>query len=237
MINNKLHLQILYTKTNTKTYLMSHKSIQALLLTGIIGAIIVGIGEYMLHFIPGGPEGEISMLFSVPLERAAIGHFIAVAGIPLYFIGYFGLMQFFSKTNESLSIALLAGGVISFTIGGIWVASRYFAAEVFQHSAGTPDFDFYLASYEDHVQVLVWVLRISIALVSVLYIILVLTNKNGMPKWLAIFNPIVLLGIIISTVFWIKPIGIHIAPIAMNATHFIFFGIILLQLKKQPINQ
>ena len=212
------------------------KSTQALLISGIIASIIVGIGEYLLHFIPEGPEGEISMLFSVPLERAAIGHFIAVAGIPLYFSGYFGLMQFFKKTSEPLSIALLISGVISFTVGGIWVASRYFAAEVFQHSAGTPDFDFYLKSYEDHVQVLVWALRVAVAFVSVIYIILVLKDNDGLPKWLVAFNPIVILGIVISTVFWIKPVGIHAAPIAMNVTHFIFFGAILLQNKKQLVN-
>jgi len=176
----------------------NNKSTQALLISGLIAAVIVGIGEYMLHFIPEGPEGEISMLFTVPLERAAIGHFIAVAGIPLYFSGYFGLML--------------------------------------QRSMNTPDFEFYLASYEDHVQVLVWALRVAVAFVSVIYIALILMNKDGLPKWLVAFNPIIILGLVISTVFWIKPVGIHAAPIAMNVTHFIFFGIILFQSKKQQIN-
>jgi len=209
-----------------------NKSTQNLLISGIIGAIIVGIGEYLLHFIPEGPEGEISMLYTVPLKRASLGHFIAISGVPLYFSGYFGLMKFFKKTNEKLSIALLISGVVSFTIGGIWVSSRYFAAEVFQRSAGTADFDYYLSVYEDNVQVLVWVLRIAISLVSVIYIILILQNKDGLPKWLVAFNPILVLGIVISTVFWIKPIGVHIAPIAMNVTHLIFFGAVLLQCKK-----
>lgn len=212
------------------------KTTESLLISGLIAAIIVGIGEYMLHFIPEGPDGEISMLFTVPLERAAMGHFIAVAGIPLYFSGYFGLMQVFRKTSEPLSIILLISGVVSFTVGGIWVASRYFAAEVFQHSAGTPDFEFYLTSYEEHVQVLVWALRIAIAFVSVIYIMLILKNTEGYPKWMVAFNPIVVLGIVISTLFLVRPIGVHIAPIAMNVTHFIFFGIVLLQFKKQSIN-
>ena len=56
---------------------------------------------------------------------------------------------------------------------------------------------------------------------------LILKNKIGLPKWLAILNPIVLLIIIISSLVWFKPLGVHIAPIAMNVTHFIFFGLIL----------
>lgn len=212
------------------------KTTELLLISGLIASVVVGIGEYLLHFIPGGPEGEVSMLFTVPLERAASGHFISLAGIPLYFSGYFGLMQVFRKTSEPLSIGLLISGFISFIVGAIWIGSRYFAAEVFQRSAGTPDFEFYLNSYEEHIQILVWVLRISIALVSIIYITLVLKNKDGLPKWLAAFNPIVILGIVISSLFWIKPVGVHIAPIAMNVTHFIFFGIVLLQFKKQSIN-
>jgi len=38
--------------------------------------------------------------------------------------------------------------------------------------------------------------------------------------------------IIISSLNWFPALGVHIAPIAMNVTHFIFFGIVLLQLKK-----
>lgn len=127
---------------------------------------------------------------------------------------------------------LLITGVLSFTFGGVYVSSRYFAAEVLQRSAGTADHAFYLQSYEDHYQVLVWGLRILITAVSVIYVMLVLKNKVGIPKWLAIFNPIVLLIVIISTLVWFRPLGAYIAPIAMNTTHFIFFGLILLQHKK-----
>ena len=56
-------------------------------------------------------------------------------------------------------------------------------------------------------------------------------NKKRVPKWYAVFNPIVLLAIIISSLFWLKPLGVHIAPIAMNVTHFIFFLMILIKAK------
>jgi len=219
--------------TQSNFHMNKNPITKLLLISGLLGSIVVGIGEYLLHFVPNGPDGEISMLFDVPLKRASLGHFIAVAGIPLYFSGYYGLKEFFKKTHKSLSVLLLIAGVLSFIIGGIWVASRYFAAEVFQRSAGTPDFEFYLNSYEDHIQILVWVLRIMVAAVSVIYVILVIKNKEGMPKWLAIFNPIVVLGLVISSLFWAKPIGVHIAPIAMNVTHFIFYGIVYIQCLKK----
>lgn len=197
------------------------------LIIGLIGAILVGLGEFLLHYLPEGPKGEISMLYDVPLDRASKGHFFAVYAAPLYFIGYYGLMRFFKSTNQMLANLLLIFGVLSFAYGSIYVSSRYFAAEVFQRSLNSPDFEFYLASYEKHYQSTVWALRVLILSVSVVYSMLVFKNKIGMPKWLAIFNPIVLLILILSTLAWAKPIGVFIAPIAMNATHFIFFGIIL----------
>lgn len=214
---------------------MKNISSRVLLLIGLSASIIVGAGEYMLHFLPDGPGGEISMLLDVPLDRASIGHFFVVFGTPLYYAGYFGLMKFFYRNNSKLALTLLILGVLSLSIGGVWVSSRYFAAEVLQRSVGTPNYAFYLQSYQDHYQILVWALRIFIAAVSIIYAILIITNKQGIPKWLAIFNPVVLLIIIFSTLSWFHELGIHIAPIAMNVAHFIFFTLILLFFRKQTI--
>ena len=208
-------------------------STKTLIYTGLLASILVGIGEFLIHFLPEGPTGEISMLYDVPLARASKGHFFAVYAAPLYFAGYYGLMRVFKSSNQFLATLLFILGVLSFAYGGVYVTSRYFAAEVLQRSMGTPDFEFYLASYEKHYQSTVWALRVAIFAVSVVYGMLVVKNDFGMPKWLAIFNPIVLLGLIISTLVWAKPLGVYIAPIAMNVTHFIFFGIILFQLNKQ----
>ena len=206
---------------------MGNTTIRILITLGILASILVGIGEYLLHFLPGGPPGEIEMLEHVPIERASKGHFFAVFGTPLYFAGYFGLREFFKKSSDLLANLLLIFGGLAFFIGGIWISSRYFGAEVLQRSGGTADYAFYLKSYEDHYQILVWALRIIIAGLSVIYIMLILKNKQGLPKWLAFFNPIILLVIVISSLFWFKPLGVHIAPIAMNVTHFVFFSVML----------
>ncbi|MFT4568870.1 MAG: hypothetical protein ACI9FN_003840, partial [Saprospiraceae bacterium] len=129
-------------------------TIKYLIGLGILGSILVGIGEYFLHFLPGGPGGEVSMLEHVPLARASKGHFFAVFGAPLYFVGYYGLKEYFKATNATLAHLLYILGTLAFFIGGIWISSRYFGAEVLQRSLGTPDYDFYLKSYEDHYQIL-----------------------------------------------------------------------------------
>jgi len=206
--------------------------INTLIGIGILASILTGIGEYLLHFLPDGPPGEVSMLEHVPLDRASRGHFFSVVGAPLYVAGYYGLKEFFKKSNSTLAHVLFTLGTLAFFVGGIWISSRYFGAEVLQRTQGTPDHAFFLKSYEDHYQILVWALRIIVLSVSAVYIMLILKNKLGLPKWLAFFNPIVLLIIVISSLFWFKPLGVHIAPIAMNVTHFIFFSVLLWQINR-----
>ena len=104
------------------------KTLRLLLSIGVIASIIVGAGEYMLHYLPSGPDGEMSMLDSVPLARASKGHFLVVFGAPLYMGAYYGLMRTFRPSSPKLSIGLLVAGVFSFMVGGVWVGSRYFAA-------------------------------------------------------------------------------------------------------------
>jgi len=185
-------------------------TINTLIGIGILASILTGIGEYLLHFLPDGPPGEISMLEHVALDRASRGHFFSVVGVPLYVAGYYGLKEFFKKSNATLANVLFVLGTLAFFIGGIWISSRYFGAEVLQRTQGTPDHDFFYESYEKHYQVLVWALRIIVLF----------------------FSPIILLIIVISSLFWFKPLGVHIAPIAMNVTHFIFFSVMLWQINR-----
>ncbi len=211
---------------------MKNSTIKALLWFGLIASVLVGIGEYMLHFLPGGPGGEVAMLEDVPLGRASTGHFFAVIGAPLYFAGYYGLKELFKRSNVKLANLLFILGVLAFFVGGIWISSRYLGAVILQKSNGSPNHDYFLQQYEDHYQILVWALRIVVLSLSAVYVMLILKNKQNFPKWMAIVNPIVLLIIILSSLIWFNPLGIHVAPIAMNVTHFIFFGLILYQFSK-----
>lgn len=194
---------------------MKNSSIRLLIGIGILASILVGIGEYLLHFLPGGPGGEVSMLEHVPLARASKGHFFSVIGAPLYFVGYYGLRAFFKRSNVTLANLLYALGLLAFFVGGVWISSRYLGAVILQKSQGTADHGYFLQVYEDHYQILVWALRIIVASLSVVYVLLILKNKQNLPKWLAIFNPVVLLIIIISSLFWFKPLGVHIAPLSL----------------------
>ena len=65
---------------------------QVLILTGIIGlmaAILVGIGEFLLHFdtLARFSEDGYEFMLAASDERQTVGHFFGVLGAPLYVVG------------------------------------------------------------------------------------------------------------------------------------------------------
>ncbi len=205
---------------------------QFLLIVGVIGAILAGVGEWMLHYLPQVPDGPLQILKSIPLERAQKGHFLSFLASPLYFAGYYGVMRVFSSSSYWLSRAILVLGIYSFAIAGMWISSRYMAAEIFQWSSNDDLLPYFHSIYIDFYQSMTWVMIICIILISLIYVGLIWNNQKGLPKWMMFFNPAFIYIGVLSTRYWLPYVGNHITVTAMNATHVIFFGILLIQYKK-----
>jgi len=121
--------------------------------------------------------------------------------------------------NEALARTVLAIGFIAFAVGGIWIGSRASIGNIV------------------HLKDTMEALRVVIAALSVVFVIAILKGGTYYKKWMAIFNPIVILLLVFSTLFWAKDLAKHLAPIAMNVTHFILFGLSLYQLNKLTKSQ
>lgn len=207
---------------------------------GLIASILVGVGEYLLHYSTGVLEYAENYEFFkfVPLENLTTGHFFAVIGLPFYFAGYIHIYRMLKSGNEFLARIVLAIGFIAFAVGGIWIGSRASIGNIV-HLKDTMDPTSYnnlLAHYSSHMGVLLQSLQAVIALLSVVFVIAILKGGTYYKKWMAIFNPIVILVLVFSSMFWAKDLAKHLAPIAMNVTHFILFGLSLYQLNKLKIH-
>nr|WP_321246126.1 DUF6796 family protein [uncultured Psychroserpens sp.] len=208
---------------------------------GLIASVLVGLGEYFLHYslnILGHSEAYEFFKF-VPLENLTIGHFLAVIGLPFYFAGYLHIYRMLKSGNETLARLVLAIGFIAFAIGGIWIGSRASIGNIvhLKDSIETSTYQNLLGHYTNHMEVLVQALRIVIATLSLVFVIAILKGGTYYKKWMAIFNPIIILLLVFSTMFWAKDLAKHLAPIAMNVTHFILFGLSLYQLNKYEKTQ
>ena len=208
---------------------------------GLLASVLVGLGEHFLHYSPDilGHAENYDFFKFVPLENFTTGHFLAVIGLPFYFAGYIHIYRMLKSGNEILARLVLAIGFIAFAVGGVWIGSRASIGNIV-HLKDAIDASTYtnlLAHYTSHMEVLVQILRIVIATLSLVFVIAILKGGTYYKKWMAIFNPIVILLLVFSTMFFAKDLAKHLAPIAMNVTHFILFTLSLFQLNKQTKNQ
>ncbi len=208
---------------------------------GLIASILVGLGEYFLHYSANILEHSENYEFFkfVSLDNLTTGHFLAVIGLPFYFAGYIHIYRMLKSGNETLARIVLAVGFVAFAVGGIWIGSRASIGNIV-HLKDTIDASTYqnlLAHYTNHMEVLVQALRIVIATLSVVFAIAILKGGTDYNKWMAIFNPIVILILLVVLGKLLPSLGKHMLPILMNVTHFILFALSLYQLNKLTKSQ
>lgn len=217
------------------------KTTRILGVLGVIASLLVGFGEYFLHYSPDIFDYAENYEFFkfVSLNNLTIGHFLAVIGLPFYFAGYVHIYKMLQSGNESLARVVLALGFVAFAVGGIWIGSRAFIGTIvhMQNEIDAISYQAILSNYTDHLEVLVQILRVVIALLSIFFVVTILKGGTYYKKWMAIFNPIVILLAVVAIGKFLPSIGKHMLPILMNVTHFILFSLSLYQLNKYIKNQ
>lgn len=196
---------------------------------GLLGSILVGIGEFLLHYstqVLGG--GEQFVFFTYVSENHLLyGHYLAVIGLPFYFAGYLHIYKMLVNGHKSLASTVLFLGFTAFAVGGIWIGSRGFLGTIvhLKEDILPTIYQKIIDNYSLYLENLVQILRIVILLLSVLFAFTVLKYKTSYPKIMALFNPMVILLIFVLIGFTIPLIGKYILPILMNITHFVFFSL------------
>lgn len=208
---------------------------------GLIGAVLVGVGEFTLQFSQqGGYEATDYLYFArISETRLTVGHFFSVLAAPLYLVGYWHLGQMFvhgGSTKAGWFITFLGG--YAFVVGTAWLGGRVYLA-LTAHAiaeASSPELTMtlqnLLTGFAEHNEPLVNALRIAMLVVSALWVVLILRGQTLYPRWMALFSPIVLLGLIFLIYFKISPsVGAWLLPVAMNVVHVIIFALSILVLR------
>ncbi|MDF1747080.1 MAG: hypothetical protein P1V19_25535 [Gimesia sp.] len=198
-------------------------------LLGLLAAILVGTGEFLIHFDPLARFSDSSYNFMLDTTetRLTTGHFFAMIGIPFYFIGSWHIYQMLRSASNKLAFTAFLIASYGFIFGAVWMGSRASIGSLAHHAElikGTDLVSLYQLRYETLLQVI----RITTLILSGIYIYLVLTGRTRYPKWMAAVNPIVLILLSFLIFAFNKDIGIYIMPIALNVAFAIFFTCSLL---------
>lgn len=196
---------------------------------GLIAATLVGFGEYLLHYdaLARFTEGGYNFMEGISASRSTMGHFFGVFGATLYPIGCYHIYLMLRPANKKWAFAAFLIGSFGFMVGVVWIGSRASVSALMQLPASA-EIEALIGLYDLRYETLLQVIRLTTLVLSIIVIWLCLTGRTHYPKWMAIFNPIVLI-IANFILFMVAPdIGKHSMPIALNVAFFIFFALSLL---------
>lgn len=211
-------------------------------ITGMIGlfaAMFVGAGEFLLHFDSLGRFGEsnpYAYMLGISADRTTIGHFLAVLSAPLYLVGFWHLMKMLEPANRlaaRIAFFIMSYGII---VGAVWIGSRASIGAIVNFNPAV-DLSSLISLYELRYENLLQVTRIAVLLFSIIFTWLTWTGRSHYPKWMVLFNPILLLLSSFAIWFFIPSIGIYLMPIALNLAFSILFLISIVISCKANSNQ
>ncbi len=210
----------------------------AIFWTGVIGlaaSILVGTGEFLLHFDAlSRYDGSYVFFESVTADRATLGHFIGVLGAPLYIVGMWHIGKMLMPASKLWASVAFFSMSYGFIVGSIWIGSRASAAALV--GAGQdPVLIELLALYDFRYETLLTVVRLTALVFSVVFISLVLTGKTAYPRWMAVFNPVVLILLSFLIFFLVPSVGKYLMPIALNVAFFVIFALSIYYSNKRSI--
>jgi len=196
-------------------------------LVGLIGALLVGTGEFLLQFSPTGGYADIEYrwLADIPLTRMKEGHFLAVLSAPLYLIGYWHLTQMLKPAGVWPARVVGYLGGYSFMVASVWIGQRALIGLVAHAiAAGTaqPSLLHDMAALNEP---LVNVLRVAMLVISIIWMVQIFRGHTHYPRWMGVFSPALILVSVFVLYGFAPAIGTWVLPTAMNTTHFVLFGL------------
>jgi hypothetical protein len=209
-----------------------------IIITGVLGlfaSIFVGIGEYLLHYDPLArfAEGGFGFMQGIGEQRTTIGHFFGVFGATFYLIGCYHIYLMLCSANKRAAQVGFFVSAVGFIVGAVWIGSRAHISALMQLPP-TPDITHLIELYELRYETLLTVVRVTTLVLSIIFIWLTLTGRSNYPRWMAVFNPFVLI-LFSFAIYVITPeLGKHLMPIALNVAFLIFFSLSLYSAKAIP---
>ena len=200
---------------------------------GLLGAVLVGIGEFLLHYDPLArfSESGYDFMLAASNSRQSLGHFIGVLGAPLYVMGCWHIYLMLKPAGRKLAFAAFLIGSYGFMIGADWISSRASIGAIVHLQESGVSLQSLVELYQLRYENLLTVIRITTLVLSVIIVYLVLTGKTYYRKFMAVFNPLVLLLLNFVIYLIVPSIGKFMMPIALNIGFGTFFILSLLQAK------
>ncbi len=120
-------------------------------------------------------------------------------------------------------------------VGAVWIGSRASVSAMVNMPEAT-DLSMLIELYELRYETLLQFIRVCTLILSVIIAWQAWSGRSRYPRWIAFFNPIVLI-VTSFLIYAIAPaIGKHLMPIALNVAYLVFFTLSLLVAIREPVS-
>ncbi len=190
---------------------------------GLLAALITGTGEFLLHYDPQARFTDgLAFFEGISDGRTNWGHFLGAMGAPLYAVGGFHIFLMLRTANYRWAFILFIVMAYGCAFGGVWMGSRASISAIV-NAPQYAELGHLVELYDLRYESLLNITRIAVLLVSAIYIWLTASGRSAYPRWMAFFNPIILLLFSFAVWLFLPEIGKYMMPIALNLGFGVFF--------------
>ena len=191
---------------------------------GLLGAVLTGAGEFMLHYDALARfDVEYAFLIGISEQRSNVGHFVAVLGAPLYLIGCWHIRLMLKPASDRWSLVAFFVMAYGFVVGLVWIGSRSSISALVNMSPEM-DLSYLTGLYDFRYETLLQVIRIAVLILSIIFVVLVARGRSHYPRWMALLNPILLIVASFVVYALVPAVGKYLMPIALNVAFLVLFS-------------
>lgn len=201
-------------------------------LVGIFGVLMTMISDLILLGRPDSARSFFRLgtesMADIPQWRITSGTFIGVFMLPFQLAGLATLYQGLKPSGRLLPALIVLTDAHALIMGVAFHASYAYIANgwklLYALEPGNLHSAEIVQRFGSYWTLIVAIMMIELTAGSIAYVVLVLKGRSLYPKWMALLNPLFVLGGLFLVVPYIPaPVGGYVGPMILNMTTFVFF--------------
>ncbi|MBC2713708.1 MAG: hypothetical protein HF978_00155 [Desulfobacteraceae bacterium] len=196
------------------------------LVCATLAAAVATLGDFLMLYAVNAGRVELGL----PAPGAAIlpcGYFLGVIAIPLYGVGFWAVAQMLASKAPRAGRVVLISGVIMAVLGSVIHGVTGLSIEAQMRAGGAmPDPVTAIFDYGVYLIPLWAAASIFSCSGSVAFIWGVAKGNSILPRFVAVFNPVILTACIGLAGATTPMLRAFLIPASPNVAHIIFFGLL-----------
>lgn len=200
--------------------MLSGKTLRWCALVAVVAAALGTVADTFLLYNPFGGyfAGDYQFLATKSHAEMLIGHYLGIFAIPFEAAGLVLIFQGMLLMGRKMAWASVIAGLLVFMPGVTYHASVFPLWQAV-NSGNASDLEMYKSFSEPLAVVFVG----AFFLLMLGFAISVLAGKTAFPKWVVVFSPLVVYGLIFLLSFLLPSAGNFLLPMGFNLSMGIFY--------------